>query len=102
MEKAKLFKNGQSQAVRLPKALRFRGTEVYANKVGSVVMLVPVDDPWRSLRESLSMFSDDYLEDRSQPVAEQRDRLTELDINPLIVSTDSAIAVDARAVLAAP
>jgi acyl-CoA synthetase (NDP forming) len=33
---------------------------------------------------------------------EQRDRLAELDINPLIVSSDGAVAVDARAVLVSP
>lgn len=73
MEKAKLFKNGQSQAVRLPKALRFSGKEVYANKVGTAVVLTPVEDPWRPLRESLAMFSEDFLANRSQPDAEKRD-----------------------------
>ena len=37
---AKLFTNGSSQAVRLPKEFRFNGTEVYVQKVGSSVMLV--------------------------------------------------------------
>jgi antitoxin VapB len=73
MEKAKLFKNGQSQAVRLPKALRFRGKEVYANKIGTAVVLTPVEDPWRPLRDSLAMFSEDFLASRSQPDAEKRD-----------------------------
>lgn len=72
MEKAKLFKNGQSQAVRLPKALRFSGTEVYANRLGSIVTLVPVEDPWRSLRDGIGMFSDDFLVERSQPPVQSR------------------------------
>jgi antitoxin VapB len=75
MERAKLFKNGQSQAVRLPKALRFKGTEVYATRLGSAVVLIPADDPWRSLRESLDLFTDDYLERREQPRAEERESL---------------------------
>lgn len=38
---AKLFKNGRSQAVRLPRAFRFSGTEVYIEKRGDEVVLRP-------------------------------------------------------------
>ena len=44
---AKLFMNGQSQAVRLPKEFRFEGTEVRIRRVGRAVILEPIDDqPW--------------------------------------------------------
>ncbi|MEE4262212.1 MAG: type II toxin-antitoxin system VapB family antitoxin [Desulfobacteraceae bacterium] len=39
---AKIFKNGRSQAVRLPKAFRFEGTEVRIRKQGQKVILEPV------------------------------------------------------------
>ena len=39
---AKLFKNGRSQAVRLPKEFRFEGTEVRIRKQGEKVILEPV------------------------------------------------------------
>lgn len=39
---AKLFKNGRSQAVRLPKAFRFEGTEVRIRKQGAKVILEPM------------------------------------------------------------
>lgn len=39
---AKLFKNGRSQAVRLPKKFRFKGTEVRIRKQGEKVILEPV------------------------------------------------------------
>ena len=39
---AKLFKNGRSQAVRLPKAFRFEGTEVIIRKQGDQVILEPM------------------------------------------------------------
>ena len=43
MEKrAKLFKNGRSQAVRLPVEFRFEGTEVKVSRVGRGVLLEPV------------------------------------------------------------
>ncbi len=43
MKTAKLFKNGRSQAVRLPKAFRFKGTEVKIRKDGNRVILEPLD-----------------------------------------------------------
>ncbi len=38
---AKIFKNGRSQAVRLPKAFRFKGSEVKIRKEGKKVILGP-------------------------------------------------------------
>lgn len=73
MDRAKLFQNGQSQAVRLPKPLRFQGTEVYACRFGNGVLLTPINDPWGSLREALSSFSDDFMNERVQPSLEDRD-----------------------------
>ena len=43
MMTAKLFENGRSQAVRLPKEYRFDGDEVAINKIGDVVILMPKD-----------------------------------------------------------
>ena len=46
---AKLFRNGRSQAVRLPKDFRFPGDEVRVRRVGTGVLLEPVTtdvDAW--------------------------------------------------------
>lgn len=75
MDTAKLFTNGRSQAVRLPKDCRFEGSEVYIKKYGKVVMLVPKDDPWAPLLESLERFSDDFMDERRQPGAQEREAL---------------------------
>ena len=40
---AKIFQNGRSQAVRLPKAFRFKGSEVKIRKKGSQVILEPIE-----------------------------------------------------------
>ncbi len=61
METAKLFANGRSQAVRLPKQFAFSGDEVYIKKIDGVVLLIPKDDPWRPFLESLSKFTDDFM-----------------------------------------
>lgn len=42
IKNAKLFKNGNSQAVRLPKEFRFEGDEVRVRKVGKTLVLEPV------------------------------------------------------------
>ena len=72
MDKAKLFKSGRSQAVRLPKEFRFEGKEVYIKKVGDAVVLLPREGSWRTLYESLGLFSDDFMEERAQPASEDK------------------------------
>jgi antitoxin VapB len=72
MNTAKLFKNGKSQAVRLPKQFKFEGTEVYIKRVGRNVVLIPKDDPWESLVSSLDEFSDDFMVKREQPLFDKR------------------------------
>lgn len=72
METARLFQNGSSQAVRLPKAFRFHGDRVYIKKVGDAVILLPVRNSWKSLTASLSLFSDDFLQEREQPDTQKR------------------------------
>ncbi len=73
MHTAKIFRNGKSQAVRLPKEYRFEGAEVYANKVGDAVILFPKENPWKPFFDSLSRFSEDFMTDRKQLPTEQRD-----------------------------
>lgn len=59
---AKLFTNGSSQAVRLPKEFRFAGSEVYVQKIGDTVMLVPKEKAWETFMEGINGFTDDYFE----------------------------------------
>lgn len=73
MKTAKIFKNGQSQAVRLPKDYRFKDDHVYVKKSGNVVILIPVKDSWDSLFDSLSKFSDDFMTERVQPRTQKRE-----------------------------
>ncbi len=76
METAKLFANGQSQAVRLPKEYRFAGDEVYIQKIGNTVILFPKDRAWETFLDGLNGFSPDFMENgRDQGVQESRDTL---------------------------
>ena len=61
MEYAKVFSNGGSQAVRLPKACRFDQDEVLVNRIGKAVILLTKDDPWGTMLQGLSLFTDDFL-----------------------------------------
>ena len=67
MDIAELFQNGNNQAVRLPEAYRFPGTKVYIKKIGNAVMLIPEQDSWQTLTDSLSLFSGDFMAQREQP-----------------------------------
>jgi antitoxin VapB len=73
MKTAKLFQNGQSQAVRLPKDFRVEGTEVFIKKMGRVIILLPMDNPWEPLLNSLDQFSADFMETRTQPSQQTRE-----------------------------
>ena len=76
MKTAKLFKNGESQAVRLPKEFRFEGEEVFIKRAGSAVVLFPKAKSWDVLLQSLDRFPPDFMNDRQQPdEAEERDSL---------------------------
>jgi len=75
MKIAKLFQNGQSQAVRLPKEFRFEGDEVYIKKSGNVIILLPMNNPWGPLLDSLDKFSTDFMTAREQPEKQSREDL---------------------------
>ena len=72
MQTAKLFNNGRSQAVRLPKEFRFSGDDVYIKKYQGIVMLLPKESPWTSLVDSLDRFSSDFMNERDQPNQQER------------------------------
>jgi len=75
MQTAKLFINGRSQAVRLPKEYRFSGDDVYIKRYQGIVMLLPRDSPWASLVDSLDRFSIDFMDERIQPEEQRREPL---------------------------
>ena len=73
MKTAKLFQNGQSQAVRLPREFRFEDDRVYVKKFGNVVMLIPAKGSWDMLVKSLDKFSSDFMSERKQPKTQKRE-----------------------------
>ena len=71
MRTAKLFKNGRSQAVRLPKDFQFNGEDVFIQKHGDAVILIPRDKQWETFLRGLSSFSEDFMQDGRDQGTEQ-------------------------------
>ncbi len=71
---AKIFRSGNSQAVRIPKEFQLEGTEVEIRRRGDTLILRPKRKSWAPLLESLGKFSDDFMErGRQQPEPQDRD-----------------------------
>lgn len=75
MQTAKLFMNGKSQAVRLPKEFRFEGKEVFIKKQGNGVVLIPKGKPWENLFRAMGKASKDFMNERDQPPNQEREGL---------------------------
>lgn len=73
MDKARVFKSGNSQAVRLPKEYQLNTNEVYIRKVGNMIILLPKADMWSNFEKSLDMFDDSFMSDRQQPDYDDRE-----------------------------
>lgn len=78
--RAKLFVHGGSQAVRLPKAFRFEGTEVAVSREGDRVILepAPVERPrtpaeWAAFWAEIDALTGGDFPDREQPPMQERD-----------------------------
>jgi|HubBroStandDraft_4_1064222.scaffolds.fasta_scaffold217951_3 antitoxin VapB len=79
--RAKLFKHGGSQAVRLPKAFRFEGSEVSIRRAGDAVILEPIRPKRRPMTEAeieafwakLDSLGNSNFPDRDQPPMQERD-----------------------------
>lgn len=76
MMTAKVFENGRSQAVRLPKECRFHTDEVAVSKIGDIVMLMPKTNKWNSFIQAIDLFTDDFMADgRADDTKQEREEL---------------------------
>ena len=77
MMTAKVFENGRSHSVRLPKECRFTTDEVAVNKIGDIVLLMPKTNKWSSFMQAVDMFSDDFMEEErnSSVLKQEREEL---------------------------
>lgn len=73
--KSKVFQNGRSQAIRIPKEFRVDTDEVYIEKVGEVLIIKQIkEDKWEKFFENLqSTDTTGFLEDREQLSLQERE-----------------------------
>ena len=74
MVTTRLFKSGNSQAIRIPKELRRDEQEYLINKIGSIYVAYPKSDPWAPTRETIGAFPSDFCGDRKQPSVQEEAR----------------------------
>lgn len=70
---AKIFMNGRSQAVRIPKEYRFDVGEVYITKQGDDIIISPKKPSWDDFFNTPSAFDDDFLKDREDTPPQERE-----------------------------
>lgn len=61
------------QTISLPRELRINDDKVYVKKMGSIIYIIPYHNPWQSFYDSLSGFSADFMNDRNQPLSQNRE-----------------------------
>jgi antitoxin VapB len=72
---AKLFRNGRSQAVRLPREFRFEGSQVRVRRVAEGVLLEPVVSDPKEWFAALDRLNDGsfFRKGRNQPATPRRE-----------------------------
>jgi antitoxin VapB len=72
MHKARVFRNGRSQAIRLPREFRVESDEVYLKKTPEGFLVI-ARDPWELFLEGVAELSDGFMAGgRRQPVQDKR------------------------------
>ena len=62
MQTTRVFMNGRSQAVRIPKEYRFEEEELFINRIGNTLMLTPKSALADTMRQGASMIPEDFME----------------------------------------
>ncbi len=67
MATTKVFKNGNSQAIRIPSEMHTDQKDYIIKQIGKTYIAYPADDPWLPLKQVIGTFSEEYMLDREQP-----------------------------------
>lgn len=65
---AKVFQSGNSQAIRIPREYHTDEKEFRILRSGNCFFLIPADDPWALLRQSLGQAEETLAFERDQPM----------------------------------
>lgn len=72
-EVTEIQSNAGIQTINIPENLKINDQKVYIKKIGNCLYIIPFHQPWQSMLNSLEQFSDDFLEDRNQPLQQNRE-----------------------------
>ena len=61
------------QAIEIPESFKIDDSKVYIKKRGNCLYIIPYHQPWQSLLDSLQQFSPDFMEERNQPLPQNRE-----------------------------
>jgi len=75
MQTAKVFKSGNSQAIRLPKEFRVNTSEMLISKDGDKIILTPKPKSWHEFFINTPDVSEDFMDNRNQSPPQVRDEL---------------------------
>lgn len=73
MDSTKLFKSGNSQAIRIPKKFQLRTKEAYITRVGNALVIYPKYKGWKNFFDSIEMFTDDFPTDIPDALPQKRE-----------------------------
>lgn len=78
MKRTTIFQSGNSQAMRIPREMRFESDNVLIEKIGPVTVILEESDPWAGLRLAQMMFAGGFMpEGRSLNAIVTREGLDE-------------------------
>ncbi len=63
MDVVSVINDNKGQSINIPDNYKFSTDELYINKIGNVIMLLPKNDQWAGVFMGMDLFSDDFMED---------------------------------------
>ena len=76
METVIVKNEGSRQTITIPEKYKSSDDEMYINRIGQIIFLLPKADPWTEVLRGLDMFTEDYMEDgRGELAYEKRELL---------------------------
>ena len=73
MKTLEVTTDGLMQSIQLPQEYQVVGNQVLVKRLGRALLLIPSDvDPWQMFTQSLLEFTDDFMEERNQPIDQER------------------------------
>lgn len=73
METIEIRSTRNGQEISIPKELKIDDNKVYLKKVGNALYLIPFNNPWQNMQDSLANFTDDFMNERIQPEGQIRE-----------------------------